>query len=165
MGQRIFNANSVLGVAAGAKTSKVPMKKGPFALGITGTFVATIKILKKLPKYDQFATQDGGDGAALLTDSTLSLTADQLIGLWVENESDGSFAPVTDNADTTVTGTLIGGTQNDWDDGEKGSIWTEVAEYTTTDQTLERNSHADDEEYIAILSAWTSGTANVEFNQ
>ncbi len=159
-----YNAVSVLG-AAGAQTSKVAMQKGLFALTVNGTFTATVKILRKLPKYAQFATETGAGGAVLLTDSTLTLTASQLIGLWVANDTDGSFAPITANAATTVTGTLVGGTDNDWDTGDVASLWVEVAEYTTTSQVLERTAYVDDEEYVAICSAFTSGAINVEFNQ
>jgi hypothetical protein len=62
--------------------------------------------------------QDGGDGQALLTDSSQSWTPDALSGMQVFNQTDGSSAFITDNNGTTVTATLAGGIQNDWDDNE-----------------------------------------------
>ena len=164
MAQKIFNEESVLG-AVGGKTSVVPMKRGLFAIDITAGFVGTIKILKKLPKYSKFATEDGGGSAATLTDSTLDVVVNQLLNLWVSNDTDDSFGKIIANTDTTViVAALIGGTDDDWDDGDEASIWVEVASYDAV-QVLEGDSFADDEEYIALMSAWTSGAANVEFNQ
>ncbi len=64
------------------------------------------------------ATQDGGDGQAILTDSSQSWTPDALIGLQCFNQTDGSSGFITDNDATTVTVTLAGGTDNDFDDGD-----------------------------------------------
>lgn len=50
-----------------------------------------------------------------LVDTNQSWTADALIGKIVWNITDGSKATIEDNASTTVTGTLAGGTDNDWD--------------------------------------------------
>lgn len=62
--------------------------------------------------------QDGGDNEAVLTDSTQTWTVDALIGLQVFNQTDGSSATITDNDAHTVTATLAGGTDDDWDDGD-----------------------------------------------
>lgn len=67
-------------------------------------------------------THDGGDASATLGDSGASWTADNLIGLYAHNTTDGSYGTITDNDETTVTATLAGGTGNDWDDGDAYEI-------------------------------------------
>lgn len=58
---------------------------------------------------------DGDANAATLADSGESLTVDAYIGMTVYNITDGSSCTVTDNDATTITCTLAGGTDNDWD--------------------------------------------------
>lgn len=63
---------------------------------------------------------DGANDAATLSDSGESLTADAYIGMTIYNETDGSSCTVTDNDGTTITCTLSGGTEDDWDTGD---VW------------------------------------------
>lgn len=56
--------------------------------------------------------------AAILTDTGATWGVDQLIGAYVVNVTDGSYAKITDNTATTVTAALAGGTDNDWDIGD-----------------------------------------------
>lgn len=153
-------------VAAVGVLSRITLRKGKFNLYLGGTFVGTVKLLKRLKGYDGFGTQDGGDGQALLTDSGSfdNVIADQLIDLWVANRSDGSFAPITDNTTTTATGTLIAGTDNDWDDGDVADIYQEIDSFTA-DQDAEFEAYSNDTEYVLLCSAFTSGTINAEINQ
>ncbi len=65
--------------------------------------------------YSEGGTHDGSGNAATLTDSTKSWTNDQWIGYRIKNTTDGSFGIITDNDATTITATLQGGTDNDWD--------------------------------------------------
>jgi hypothetical protein len=60
-------------------------------------------------------THDGSGNAAILTDSGKSWIVDQFVGLTISNTTDGSSATITANTATTITGTLSGGTDNDWD--------------------------------------------------
>ena len=60
----------------------------------------------------------GAADAAILTDSTLGATTDEFIGYTIINETDGSRGLITANTATTVTATLYGGTENDWDNGD-----------------------------------------------
>lgn len=60
----------------------------------------------------------GANGAAVLTDSTLALTTNELVGYTIKNITDGSQALITANTATTITGVLYGGTDNDWDTGD-----------------------------------------------
>ena len=65
----------------------------------------------------------GDDEATVLTDSGQAWTVDALIGLQVYNSTDGSSAFITDNDATSVTvAALVGGTDNDWDTGDKYEI-------------------------------------------
>jgi len=62
---------------------------------------------------------DGGDGDAALSVSTADFPVDGFIGFTVYNKTDGSSGTVTDNDETTITATLAGGTDNDWDDDDE----------------------------------------------
>lgn len=57
----------------------------------------------------------GSDDASVLTDSSQGWETNELAGLTILNKTDGSSATVTSNTSTTVTGSLSGGTDNDWD--------------------------------------------------
>jgi hypothetical protein len=63
---------------------------------------------------------DGGNDAAIMTDAGIDLGASALIGMTVYNITDGSSCTITANAATTITCTLAGGTQNDWDTND---VW------------------------------------------
>ncbi len=63
-------------------------------------------------------THSGANNAAILTDGTKSWTSDAFIGWQIYNTTDGSKCTITDNDATTVTCTLTGGTENDWDTGD-----------------------------------------------
>lgn len=59
----------------------------------------------------------------VLTDSTASWTADEWIGYWIKNVTDGSVGLITDNDATTITvDELYGGTDNDWDQNDVYNI-------------------------------------------
>ena len=64
----------------------------------------------------------GSNNAAILTDNTKSWTINELVGKIVYNIIDNSSGIITANSATTVTATLSGGTQNDWDNGESYKI-------------------------------------------
>lgn len=64
---------------------------------------------------DASGTHTGSNNAAVLTDSTASWEEDEWVGYTIENTTDGSSATVTANTATTITATLSGGTDNDWD--------------------------------------------------
>ena len=64
----------------------------------------------------------GAANASVLTDSTLALTTDELVGYTIKNITDGSRGIITANTATTITATLYGGTENDWDNGDAHHI-------------------------------------------
>lgn len=61
---------------------------------------------------------DGSANASAVTDSSASFTTNALVGRVIHNVTDGSSATITANTATTITGTLSGGTDNDWDVGD-----------------------------------------------
>jgi len=63
-------------------------------------------------------THDGGNDAATLTDSSESWPTNSLVGAIIVNSTDGSSGTITANTGTTITATLAGGTDNDWDTGD-----------------------------------------------
>jgi len=67
-------------------------------------------------------THDGGDSAAVLSDSTAGWAVDEHVGKVVQNITDGSYGVVTANTATTVTAALTGGTDDDWDSGDAYAI-------------------------------------------
>lgn len=79
--------------------------------GITAT--ATVYVVA--PTTESSGVHDGSDNASVLTDSTKSWTTDEWVGYKVKNLTDGSAAIITANTATTITGTLSGGSENDWD--------------------------------------------------
>lgn len=58
---------------------------------------------------------DGSANASVLTDSGESWTTNQWVGYRIYNTTDGSHGDITANTGTTITATLQGGSDNDWD--------------------------------------------------
>ena len=71
--------------------------------------------------YDS-GTHTGSDNASVLTDSTKSWTTDEHVGKMLVNVTDGSVGSITANTATTITASLTGGTDNDWDAGDEYEI-------------------------------------------
>lgn len=74
--------------------------------------------------YGDQGTHDGSNNASTLTDSTQSWTTNDYVGWRVKNITDGSEGSITANTATTITATLSGGTDNDWDTND---VWQIVA--------------------------------------
>lgn len=75
------------------------------------------------PIHEVTGTHDGADNAAVLTDSGASWTVNEHVGKLLFNHTDDSYAVITANTATTVTGVLAAkagavGTDNDWDIGD-----------------------------------------------
>lgn len=60
-------------------------------------------------------THDGAGNAATLSDSTATWTTNEWVGYTLKNTTDVSQGTVTANDGTTITATLTGGTDDDWD--------------------------------------------------
>jgi len=81
--------------------------------------------------WESVGSHTGADNATDLVDSHIAeeqWVVDGLIGYVVDNESDGSSATITDNDGTTVIGTLAGGAENDWDNGDAYRIYDTAGE-------------------------------------
>lgn len=65
--------------------------------------------------YSEGGTHSGAANASILTDGSKTWTNDEWIGYTIYNTTDGSWGIITDNDGTTITATLVGGTDNDWD--------------------------------------------------
>jgi hypothetical protein len=73
-------------------------------------------------------THTGSANASVLTDSTKALIVNGLVGKTISNTTDGSSATITANTATTITGTLSGGSENDWDASDAYTIYSNVAQ-------------------------------------
>lgn len=67
-------------------------------------------------------THTGDNDAETLTDSGASFTVDGLIGMRIDNLTDGSSAVISDNDGTTVTADLAGGDNDNWTSGDSYQI-------------------------------------------
>lgn len=65
---------------------------------------------------------DGANGSPTLSDSGESWRTDELVGFTINNVTDGSSGSITANTATTITATLSGGTDNDWDSGDTYTV-------------------------------------------
>lgn len=72
--------------------------------------------------YNVKGSHTGANNAAVLTDSGATWTTDQWVGYYIKNTTDGSWGVITANSTTTITATLYGGTDNDWDTSDAYSI-------------------------------------------
>ena len=63
-------------------------------------------------------THTGANNVATLTDGTKAWSVNELVDKWIYNLDDGSKAVITANTADTVTASLAGGSENDWDTGE-----------------------------------------------
>lgn len=68
--------------------------------------------------YNVVGTHTGAADQAVLTDSGATWTTDEWVGYLIKNTTDGSEGIITANTGTTITTTLSGGTENDWDNGD-----------------------------------------------
>jgi hypothetical protein len=66
----------------------------------------------------------GSGNASVLLDSNAFYLVEQLVGCNIYNVTDGSSGLITGNTNQTVTATLTGGTDNDWDNGDSYVITT-----------------------------------------
>ena len=67
-------------------------------------------------------SHNGGNNVAVLVDSGASWTVNEYVGRTIYNITDDSSGTITANTETTVTASLSGGTDNDWDISDTYSI-------------------------------------------
>ena len=149
-------------------TSAVELQ-GKFNLQIDGTWAGTITVQRKFPDAKYTGTHTGADDAGTLTDANQAWTNDELIGMYIVNDTDGSAGIITDNDATTVAVTLADGTpDSDFDTGDAYSIWRDVpsgAFTTNADRVGE-----EVEQGVFYRAGFregddTSGTDNIRFSR
>ena len=99
----------------------------------TQTSVGVVKLIKSADLYLAANQQDGGDNKALMTDSSRTFTVNEFVGRMIYNITDGSEGEITANTATTVTATLVGGTDADWDDNDVYLIGDELGKVSLPD--------------------------------
>jgi len=72
--------------------------------------------------YNVKGSHTGSANASVLSDSGASWSTDQWVGYYIKNITDNSWGVITANTATTITATLYGGTDNDWDTSDNYSI-------------------------------------------
>jgi hypothetical protein len=87
------------------------------ATDIDGDGVVGARVRMEADTLDS-GSHTGSNGASVLTDSTKSWTTNEFDGYRIYNTSDKSSGLITANTATTITATLSGGTDNDWDTSE-----------------------------------------------
>lgn len=92
--------------------------------GVTST-LAGWSISSVLVDGDHAVTHDGSADAAALSDTDAGFDDNQWVDYTITNSTDSSSGTVTANTRSTVTATLSGGTDNDWDVGDAGVVGTE----------------------------------------
>ena len=81
-------------------------------------------------------SDDTSTAAEFMTNSAASYTVDQFVDMVIENETDGSYAVITANTATTITGALRGGTNNNWDSGDTFTIYNRYSLFMDSNVTL-----------------------------
>jgi hypothetical protein len=111
-----------------------PMCVTRFVAQVTTAMVVTtapvISLFKKAKAGSGVGADDTSSSAAFMTDSGESFTVNEFVGWTIYNITDGSSAVITSNTATQVYGTLSGGTDNDWDSGDKYVIGIKLADIT-----------------------------------
>ncbi len=88
----------------------------------------TVKNAGLNPPITATGTHTGSDDVLILEDITASWDDDELVGQWIHNYGDRrpstwkparSYGLITGNDATTVTASLSGGWENDWDSGDQ----------------------------------------------
>jgi hypothetical protein len=117
-GDVTFNTSGVAAIKSSVSlTTPIIGAATGTSLALTGNLTGKIpSVVVLIPS----GVHDGGNDAALMTDGGIDIGADALIGMTVYNVTDGSSCTITANAATTITCTLAGGTDNNWDNDD---VW------------------------------------------
>jgi hypothetical protein len=109
-----------------------PMLVTRFSVQAITAFTVTtepvVALFRKAKTASGVGADDTSTNAAFMTDSGESFTTNEFVGWTIYNITDGSSGIITANAATTVTATLSGGTDNDWDSGDKYVIGYKLGE-------------------------------------
>ena len=101
-------------------------------------------------------THTGSNNVNVLVDSNATWKDDALIGFTINNITDGSSVAISDNTSTTISGTLSGGSDNDWDTND---VYTITGMDDTGDQYLlmaDTGASASIDIYTYSSDAWVT---------
>lgn len=103
-----------------------------FSIQASAAFTVTtepvVALFRKAKAGSGVGSDDTSTSAAFMTDSGEAFTTNEFVGWTIYNITDGSSGIITANDATTVTATLSGGTDNDWDSGDKYVIGYKLGE-------------------------------------
>jgi len=103
-------------------------------------------------------THTGSSGASVLTDSAANSgngwVTNDLIGLTISNTTDGSSGTITANTGTTITATLSGGTDDDWDASDAYTMTAAHFDLQGTAFTATNDFALDNPQGIRVLPAY-----------
>ncbi len=153
--------------AANTFITAVPMQ-GEFNIDISGTWDGTITVQRKFPDAMYSGTATNAAPGATLEDTAQTWTADELIGMYIYNETTGAQGLLTDNTATVITGPVAGGTGTNFTLGDVYSIWRDVPSGVFTGNADRVGKEVDQGVlYRAGFKAgdWTSGTANIRISK
>ena len=163
-------ANIALGViTALINCAAIDMSGGSATLALTVkarynvAAVLGIRIhVRTSPTNDATGVHTAAGHATIMTDANAHFVAGELVGLTIENVTDGSSGVITANAETTVTvAALAGGTANAWAtndvysidgadyDSEDWDVWTPA--FAADGILRQTKVYDDDVMYIKIL--------------
>ncbi len=118
-------------------------------------------------QFEVVGTHTGAANAAVLTDSSANFTDSRIrdlsasfTGDYIYNITDGSSGIITAHTANTITATLAGGVDNDWDLGDSYRIW--VTEQYTYD--INYNDSLGFPLSVEILIANNQNTAETAYN-
>jgi len=109
----------------GSARNLIPYYLAQFYTGYQLTIINTADAAETItfePTFTTSGSHDGDNNVSILTDSGESWAVNQLVNRTISNTTDGSSGTITANTATTVTATLSGGTDNDWDTNDNYTI-------------------------------------------
>jgi hypothetical protein len=127
------------------------------------TTAPVIALFRKAKTDSGVGSDDTSANAAFMTDSGEAFTTNEFVGWTIYNITDGSSGVITANTATTVTATLSGGTDNDWDSGDKYVIGYKLAEITIPTLAAVGNVYYADVPNIPGVSGTGSTTVGTNY--
>ncbi|MBU2578077.1 hypothetical protein KKA69_04580 [Patescibacteria group bacterium] len=163
-------ANIALGVTTGFDDcAAIDLSGGPATLALTVkarynvAAVLGIRIhVRTSPTNDAIGIHTAVANAVIMTDANAHFIVNELVGLTIENVTDGSSGVITANTETTVTvAALAGGTANQWATNDVYSIdgadydtedWDSWSAAFTANAVLQQTKHYDTSPmYVKVL--------------
>ena len=99
--------------------SVIQLSKSTYSIWVGGTITG---LVNSTVLTNTEGTHDGANNAAIMTDGGESFATNNYVGMTIYNNTDSSSCTITANAGTTITCTLSGGTDDDWDTNDTWSV-------------------------------------------